>query len=323
MEPLISVIVPIYKVETYLSKCIDSIIAQTYRNLEIILVDDGSPDSCGTICDTYKEKDNRIIVIHKKNGGLSDARNAGMEVANGEYFGFVDSDDFIHPQMYEMLMQYMLKQNAEVTVCDFEVVEEGVTPEVNQYDTEQYYEVIDEKEKFSWYIVGTTSVTFTVAWNKLYKRELFEGITYPKGKVHEDEFTTYRLLYRALKTVYVKTPLYFYIQRGGSITADEPIEKRKLCFEATYEKLIFYAENEEEKLFFSTLMTLKPLLNDYIRRIRQNHGDLKTLHSITKTLRQLLSRYRSLLKTKSYIKYFILFRFPYICYLAESLKKGE
>ena len=117
MQPLISVIIPVYKVELYLRECIDSVLAQTYQNLEVILVDDGSPDQCGSICEQYAEKDNRVCVIHKENGGLSDARNAGIDVAKGEYIGFVDSDDWVAPDMYECLYKASVEYNAEFVVC--------------------------------------------------------------------------------------------------------------------------------------------------------------------------------------------------------------
>ena len=124
-KPLISIIVPIYKVEKYLKKCIQSIMNQTYLNFELILVDDGSPDDCPMICDNYAKLDNRIVVLHKQNGGLSDARNAGLDVARGEYIGFVDSDDFIANNMYEKLLSGLLAEDADMAVCNFSYVDEN------------------------------------------------------------------------------------------------------------------------------------------------------------------------------------------------------
>lgn len=118
-EDLISIIVPVYKVENYLSKCLDSMICQTYKNIEIILVDDGSPDNSGKICDDYAKKDSRIKVIHKENGGLSDARNAGLKIATGKYIGFVDSDDYISVEMYEKLYNQAKKEDADIACCNY------------------------------------------------------------------------------------------------------------------------------------------------------------------------------------------------------------
>lgn len=216
----ISVIVPIYKVEAYLDRCVKSIEGQTYEALEIILVDDGSPDNCPAMCDAWAAKDERIRVIHKKNGGLSDARNAGIEASKGDYLLFVDSDDYIEPVMCEKMLLAAEGAQADIAVCNF------------------YWEYSDHREMqkslgISGRIISkdnilddyfsSNKVTMTVAWNKLYRRELFftpEHIRYPKGLLHEDEFTSYRLLYAGRKTVVLDEPYYHYIQRDGSIMSN-------------------------------------------------------------------------------------------------------
>ncbi len=210
--PLISVIVPVYKVEPYLKKCVDSILAQTYLNLEIILVDDGSPDSCGAICDSYAAQDSRIQVIHKPNGGLSDARNAGLDIATGEYIGFVDSDDYIAPTMYAQLLDGLVSAQADMAVCQGVIVKEGEDAVFSQTSNQQILPA------------GTGSFAmiynraFTVnAWNKLYHRDLFAGIRYPVGLLYEDLATTYLLTDRAKTVVCLDGKLYAYVQRGGSI----------------------------------------------------------------------------------------------------------
>lgn len=221
LEPKISVIVPIYNVEKYLIRCVESILNQTYKNLEIILVDDGSPDKCPTICDEFAKKDSRIIVVHKKNGGLSDARNAGLDIATGEYIGFVDSDDYISENMYEVLLQRILKNDADMAICNYLSVDEN-------------YELVSEKNvvlpiedgsstfddfmkgytgKYGWYYV--------VAWNKLYKRKLFNKLRYPLGKKHEDEFLIHHILDQCEKIECVREGLYYYMQRPGSIMAEQ------------------------------------------------------------------------------------------------------
>ncbi|MBR2339971.1 MAG: glycosyltransferase [Clostridia bacterium] len=216
MEPLISVIVPVYNVEKYLRKCVDSIIAQTYKNLEIILVDDGSPDNCGAICDEYEEKDGRIKVIHKENGGLSSARNAGLDIASGEYIGFIDSDDFISPRMYERLYDAIKRAGADLCKCDFlrfsegQDMEEAIAEET--LAEERVYCGEDVLDAFS-----NGGVTFVTAVNKLYKKELWNDIRFPYGKLHEDEFVAHRIYDKCMSIVSISDCLYYYLQRSESI----------------------------------------------------------------------------------------------------------
>lgn len=207
----ISVIIPVYKVEEYLEQCVDSISDQTYKNLEIILVDDGSPDNCGKMCDEYAQKDNRIKVIHKENGGLSDARNAGLEVADGEYIFFVDSDDYIDKEMIERLYQLLKKDNSDMSVCDKMYVSETC-------------DIIKEQKHLSSECIVYTPTEFlkiilhhVEAWAKLYKRELFEGIRFPKGKINEDVFIAHRIAYKCKSISYIPQSMYFYRMRNKSI----------------------------------------------------------------------------------------------------------
>ena len=181
-SPLVSVIVPIYMVEKYICECVNSIILQSYKNLEIILVDDGSPDRCPEICDEYAKQDSRIKVIHKPNGGLSDARNAGIEIAEGEYLSFVDSDDVIHHEMIEVLMQPLIEnKELKMSACQCLYFNDG-----DIFDTTQEIKpmvIID-------YNVFFTKKLWVTAWGKIYKKELFREIKYPVGRIHEDEFIT-------------------------------------------------------------------------------------------------------------------------------------
>lgn len=216
----ISIIIPVYCVENYLTRCLDSVCNQSYTKLEIILVDDGSPDNCPAICDEWGRKDKRIKVIHKKNGGLSDARNAGIEVATGNYLLFIDSDDYIAPTMCERLLNAAQAADAEIAVCNFW----WMYPEHKEIQSTKMPDgkIVERSAILETWIKNWT-VDFVVAWNKLYRRDLFftpEHIRYPVGKLHEDEFTTYKLLYAANRVVFVKDPLYFYVQRAGSITAN-------------------------------------------------------------------------------------------------------
>ena len=210
---LISVIVPIYKVEPYLNKCVQSIVDQTYPNLEIILVDDGSPDNCGAICDAWEEKDSRIKVIHKENGGLSDARNAGLAIATGKYISFIDSDDSIALTFIVDLYGALLSTGADIAECGVSYVDEtGAVLKHRPVSPEKELARIDALRQ----LVLEDGVYQTV-WNKLYRREMVDGIPFEKGKYHEDDFWTYQVFDRMEKLVLVDKPLYNYLQRGGSI----------------------------------------------------------------------------------------------------------
>ena len=182
----ISIIVPVYQAEKYISKCIESIINQTYKNLEIILIDDGSMDSSGEICDRYGERDQRIVVVHNPNKGVSAARNCGLDIATGDYITFVDSDDWIHPRYLEFLYNGVCSSQGKISICEFVRTnkwEEYPLLKKSSVDfvrTEQYY--------------FENNTNFIVAWGKLYHRDCFKGIRYPVGRIHEDEFTTYKIL---------------------------------------------------------------------------------------------------------------------------------
>ena len=212
--PIISIIVPVYNVEKYLNRCIDSILNQTFTDFELILIDDGSPDNCGVICDEYAKKDKRIKVIHKENGGLSSARNRGLDVAKGNYIGFVDSDDYININMYECLYNAIIKNNSDISICNFmRVKEERVNTERNNIEKEYNYtnlEYIEELYK------GNHVVT--PAWNKLYKKNIFNNIRYPIGRIYEDAFIIHEILYNIKKITYIDSYLYYYYLSENSIT---------------------------------------------------------------------------------------------------------
>lgn len=233
-EDKISVIVPIYNVEKYLKYCIESILTQTYTNLEIILVDDGSTDGCNKICDEYAIKDKRIKVIHKKNGGLADARNTGLEQATGEYIGFIDSDDYIFPTFYEELYNLIKKYNADIAECEF--------LRINVENIEKCRDIIENENKSKEYLEEKTNniealnllygarlkpyLKKVVVWNKLYKKELFDSIRFPLGKLHEDEYTTFQILYKAKEIISTNRTLHGYMQTSNSIMRQEIKQKR-------------------------------------------------------------------------------------------------
>lgn len=212
MDDLISVIVPVYKVEKYLDRCVESITNQTYKNLEIILVDDGSPDNCSKMCDEWAQKYSRIKVIHKENGGLSDARNAGLDVAAGDYISFVDSDDWISTEYIEKLYASIKKNDADISECNVYYSYDERYTEYNN-DSAAYY---DNNEAIMDAYIRLYHIK-TIVWNKLYRRQLLDDIRFPKGKLHEDEFFTYLALGKASSFVHIEDYLYYYRQRADSI----------------------------------------------------------------------------------------------------------
>lgn len=212
-KPLISIIVPVYDVENYLQKCIDSILAQTLTDFELILVDDGSPDGCSALCDAAAAKDARVRVIHQKNGGLSAARNAGLDVARGAWIGFVDSDDYIAPEMYEKLYRAVQQTGADFALCDFAEVDEAGAPSNARTHGVITQQIFTERE-----LLQSAYLTMMLlAWNKLYRRAIFAQLRYPVGKLNEDIFVSPDICLQAQKAVVVPEALYYYVQRSGSI----------------------------------------------------------------------------------------------------------
>ncbi|MCQ2080757.1 MAG: glycosyltransferase [Lachnospiraceae bacterium] len=211
----ISVIVPAYNIEKYLPRCLDSIIAQTYENLEIILVDDGSTDNTPKICDEYASKDSRITVIHQENKGLSGARNSALKIVMGDYIGYVDGDDYIDPSMYELMLKAMEENDADLSVCGYEQV--GEDARKVEFSGETY--ILSKEEALDAYIQDNRSFhIYNSVWSKLFKKELIDGVTFPVGRNSEDIMYTGRALSHCSKCVFVDKPLYFYIlDRAGSI----------------------------------------------------------------------------------------------------------
>lgn len=224
-QPLISIIVPVYKVEPYLDKCISSIVNQTYKNLEIILVDDGSPDNCPTICDAWAKKDRRIRVIHQKNQGGGAARNAGLDLASGSLIAFVDSDDYIAPDMYAHLYE-LLEQGADIAECDYvEVVGDDAVFACG-YETLSY----TAQRAMAGHI--RDRVFRQLIWNKLYRHQVVDGIRFPINKKIDDEFFTYQVLGNANTLIHSTKVCYAYRQQPESVMHSMPISKRIQAVEA-------------------------------------------------------------------------------------------
>ena len=232
--PLISVIVPVYNVEKYLNRCVNSIANQTYKNLEIILVDDGATDSSGKLCDQLASQDERIKVIHKMNGGLSDARNVGLSNANGEYICFIDSDDWIEKNYVQYLYELMLDNSCEIAGCSYRKCEDICKESESAISYES--KVYGKEEAMSLLI---DNLIQQVVWNKLYKKSLIEDIAFAKGKYHEDEFWSYQVFARISKYVETSYIGYNYFQRADSIMGEQYSLKRLDAVEAKSQRQEF------------------------------------------------------------------------------------
>lgn len=285
MEDLISVIVPVYKVEKYINKCVDSIINQTYTNLEIILVDDGSPDICGEICDDFFKKDKRIKVIHKENGGLSDARNAGIKIAKGKYITFIDSDDYIEPNYIEILYDSIIKNKTDIAISSHKVIYENGTL-LNKATGEEA--VLEPKEVLK-RILYDDGIDLST-WAKLYNKELFDDIEFPKGRLFEDAATTYKLIDRSNKISIISKSTYNYIIRNNSIT-NICFSTKKMDLITSTEEMCNYIKNKypdlekaaNRRLMYAYLSTISQLamskekfpkeqkiMTDYIKNNRKD-----------------------------------------------------
>lgn len=246
-KPLVTVIVPVYNVERYLNRCLNSIGRQTYENLEIIAVDDGSTDSSGAILDKFKQTENRAIVIRKANGGLSDARNAGLDHASGEYIMFVDSDDYINIHMVDTLLNAIRRNAAGISACQMR----HVYPD---RDADIYGESDDNDEKSLssveameyWYTSNFNCAT--AAWGKLYVHELFNDLRFKTGRLHEDEFIMHYLFQKARTITYISSRLYYYFQRDNSIVGSKFSAKRLDVLDAMQDRLEFFEYLNNDRL---------------------------------------------------------------------------
>ena len=271
---LISIIVPVYNVEMFLKKCVESIINQTYRNLDIILVDDGSTDSSGRLCDAWKALDNRITVIHKPNGGLSDARNAGLSVADGKYCAFIDSDDFISSDTVERLHSAMQEYNCQIAVCNMVRIYEDET-------TESFYRPVEKLTVLAGQQRFETLKQPSVC-NKLFRSELLKGVQFPKGKFYEDTFVYHVLAYRAKKIALTGHDGYYYLSRKESILGQHQYTDRYFDFvEAVYTRMAFLLEHDVPKYGEEACLSLYAAVANsekWITKTEQNSRNFAQMH---------------------------------------------
>ncbi len=277
--PKISIIVPVYNVEKYLNKCLDSILAQTFEDYELLLIDDGSSDKSGNICDEYEKKDKRVKVFHKENGGLSSARNAGIDAACGEYIGFIDSDDYIDNDMFEILYNSLIENHADISVCGvYDCYNDRI--ERNNVDGKLY--VFSDQDALREVLYGKRLQAFAV--NKLYKKEVFNEMRFPVGKIYEDSFLIPSIFANSEKIVLVSVPKYYYQHREGSITSFkfseklfDVIEASKLNLELVIRKFPSLKKQAMFRYLWAHFFVLdKMLLEDNYRNIK-NYNQVKSV----------------------------------------------
>ena len=302
MNNTISVIVPVYNVEEWLDQCVESIVKQTYSQLEIILVDDGSPDNCPRKCDEWAQKDKRIKVIHKKNGGLSSARNAALEIATGEYVSFIDSDDYIHKDMYKIMLEKLIDTGADVVKCgryldNSESIQENKVIELDKEYTHE--EVLDcffyHKDDFC-----------SGIWDKLFKMSLFDDIRFPDG-LNSEDYYVYGIIYnRTNKLYFTNTPLYYYRIREGSICREEELTEHSFD-KITVSNMVYdyvmnnYPSRKEDAQIFQAIARFAI----YQKTMKQKH----TKSMEREWIRQLKEKRKTVLHNK---KIGILFKIKYL-----------
>ena len=295
----VSIIVPVYQVENYIRQCIDSILVQTFTDFELILVDDGSKDRSGKICDEYAVLDQRVKVIHKENGGLSDARNCGMDQAVGNYFMFVDSDDYIAPTMLEYLYKALMNKEADIAVCNFlHFFEED---RKRDFSTNIQSEVLSGAEIFYSRKNERVYGIWTVAWNKLYKRETLGNVRFRFGKYHEDEFWANDIYQMDIKVVTIPECLYYYRQRDNSIMGRKNIKRDFDILEALQERIAVYfmderhADQAYKVMIFSLeyLVESKKLITNKDEENQFLQAEKKTKDMIKRLKKMKLSKIKS------------------------------
>ena len=317
MNKLISVIVPIYKVEKFLNKCVESVLNQSYKNFELILVDDGSPDNCPIMCDEWAKKDERIKVVHKRNGGLSSARNAGLDICSGDYIAFVDSDDYLEVNYLKNLLKSSINNDADLAVCGLNYVNEhGELLENNNKTLKS--KLYTQQNKFD-LIFADNTINSIVAWNKLYARHIFDKLRYPEGKIHEDEFVIYDVVDNCKKNICViEDKLYNYLIRSDSIMGNKkPNEKMLHAIES---KKIRLDKLKKDDLNYH--FAVEQYLSIFIQTFIKVKTDKELAKKIFYDYKTEYKSYKKFLKNfKTKVKCFFFRYFKNLLMLAYKIKK--
>lgn len=263
-QPKISVIIPVFNTSKFLNKCVNSVLKQTYKNLEVVLIDDGSTDNSGILCDDFAKADKRVVTIHKQNGGLSSARNVGLDTATGEFIAFVDSDDFVEPTMIEVLLNNIIKAGSDISICSFAMETETGKPYA---DTPPLKNETFSKSEALALLNEPRQDRFTVAWNKLYRKRLFDNLRYPEGKIHEDQWLAHKLFFKAGKVSTITDKLYHYVVHEGSIMQSSNPIKHFDDIDALFDRIEFYKTNNLKELITGVFKTMSELFAFYREKI--------------------------------------------------------
>ena len=320
-NPTVSIIVPVYRVERYLRRCADSVLAQTLPGIEVLLVDDGSPDACPAICDEYAGRDSRVKVIHKINGGLSSARNAGLDAAAGEYVAFVDGDDFIAPEMFERMLSALQKADAALCACNYQKVDENDLPAGDKSSVP--FQVLTGMQALD-KLYTDDYVFFTIACNKLFRRSLFDTVRFPEGKLFEDGYAAFRYYYASKTVVCLPDSFYFYRVRSNSITTSSPGIKNLDGLDADADSIGFLKEKGCFDLLAKAQVKYAGALTVYLKRYDLKQKDVRSrfrlIHRDFRRLYPDIMKNRLLSKKEKII--IALFRIsPRLCKLVIEVKK--
>lgn len=323
VSPMISVIVPIYNVENYIHQCLDSIVSQTYEDIEIILVDDGSPDHCGEICEEYAKKDSRIIVIHQENGGLSAARNTGLDIAHGEYIMFVDSDDWVEPTFCEKALEMIQKHQVEMVIFGYTSIYKNITNDAKT----SHPRIIDSPEAIRHISLNDEPSVCNAAWNKIYHRHLFQDIRFPLGMIAEDAAVQYKLLHRSGKVYVFDQTLYNYRRRMYSLAGfavKKNVKTQSHIFQAFYDRLIFIKEHlhDPELIEQQTLRQTKRAIK-YIGLLHKNNPEEKPFYDLMSKFLKENKAYILSLPCDKYTKLYLRSKTLYHLYLKFGNLKGK
>ena len=319
MNTLISIIIPVYNVEKYLRQCLDSVLSQTYKSIELILIDDGSTDSSGKICDEYANMYSQIKVVHQNNAGLSAARNAGIKLAKGDYIGFVDSDDKISPLMYEKLLCSITEEGSDMSICDYLMIINGrkTTNKCNKLSNE----CIEGKELF--FRIVNYDVRYIVAWNKLYKKDLFLKLKFPVGKIHEDEFLAHRIAWKCTKVSIVSDSLYYYRVRNNSIT-QKPLTIQNIDgFYALYDRYRFIINHSLKEYIPIIVQRISRAYVHYICAINMsdNNTERYIMNTMRSRARNIYHRHKNQCDWKTSLAFLYPKLFFYLSDFSERIRK--
>ena len=293
MEPIISIIVPIYNVGKYLPRCIDSILNQTFKNFELIIVNDGSTDNSGVVCDDYTKKDTRIKIIHKSNGGVSSARNAGLYLAKGKYIGFVDPDDYIDKNMYEKLYRLCIDNNSDIAICRFNREINGNIQ--NKEGTEEIIK-LNNVEAMNELFKGNL-YRFSLC-NKLFSNKCFNDVLFPEGRIHEDLSTTYRLFANSKSSIYINYCGYIYVKRENSILTSIFNEKRLQAF-IGWDEIIEFMDKNYKELNNQVIATFTYWCMDNISYILKQVNDFDKKKKYLSRIKEYTTKYYIYIKENS------------------------